>query len=75
MAEELVKLGYENVYQVEAPGQFSIRGGIIDIFDLTEENPYRIELWGDDVESIRSFDVQSQRSIEKLSSITILSGL
>ena len=71
MAEELVKLGYENVYQVEAPGQFSIRGGIIDIFDLTEENPYRIELWGDDVESIRSFDVQSQRSIEKLSSITI----
>lgn len=71
MVEELVKLGYENVYQVEAPGQFSIRGGIIDIFDLTEENPYRIELWGDDVESIRSFDVQSQRSIEKLSSITI----
>ena len=71
MVEELVKLGYENVYQVEAPGQFSIRGGIIDIFDLTEENPYRIELWGDDVESIRSFDVQSQRSIEKLSSIMI----
>ncbi|MGN0376664.1 MAG: transcription-repair coupling factor [Suilimivivens sp.] len=71
LAVELVKLGYEKNYQVEAPGQFSIRGGIVDIFDLTEENPYRIELWGDEVESIRSFDILSQRSIEKLSGITI----
>lgn len=71
LAKKLVKLGYEKNYQVETPGQFSIRGGIVDIFDLTEENPYRIELWGDEVESIRSFDVLSQRSIEKLSSITI----
>ena len=43
----------------------------MDIFDLTEENPYRVELWGDEVESIRSFDVLSQRSIEKLSGITV----
>ncbi|MCD7724470.1 MAG: transcription-repair coupling factor [Clostridiales bacterium] len=71
LAARLVELGYEKTYQVEAPGQFSIRGGIIDIFDLTEENPYRIELWGEDVESIRSFDVLSQRSIEKLESITV----
>ena len=71
LAERLVEMGYEKNYQVEAPGQFSIRGGIVDIFDLTEENPYRIELWGDEIESIRSFDVLSQRSIEKLSSITI----
>lgn len=71
LAVKLVKLGYEKNYQVEAPGQFSIRGGIVDIFDLTEENPYRIELWGDEVESIRSFDILSQRSIEKLSGITI----
>lgn len=71
LARRLVELGYEKNYQVDAPGQFSIRGGIIDIFDLTEENPYRIELWGDEVESIRSFDILSQRSIEKLSSITI----
>lgn len=67
----LVAMGYEKTYQVENPGQFSIRGGIIDIFDLTEENPYRIELWGEDVDSIRSFDVLSQRSIEKLESVTI----
>ena len=71
LAANLVKLGYEKNYQAETPGQFSIRGGIIDIFDLTEENPYRIELWGDDVESIRSFDALSQRSIEKLEKITI----
>ncbi|MCH5259729.1 MAG: transcription-repair coupling factor [Lachnospiraceae bacterium] len=71
LAARLVELGYEKNYQVEAPGQFSIRGGIIDIFDLTEENPYRIELWGEDVESIRSFDILSQRSIEKLESVTI----
>ncbi len=71
LAKRLVTLGYEKVYQVEAPGQFSVRGGILDIFDLTEENPYRIELWGDDVESIRSFDATSQRSIENLSSVDI----
>ncbi len=71
LAVRLVKLGYEKTYQVEAPGQFSIRGGIIDVFDLTEENPYRVELWGDEVESIRSFDVLSQRSIEKLKEIYI----
>ncbi len=71
LAVRLVELGYEKNYQVEAPGQFSIRGDIIDIFDLTEENPYRIELWGEDIESIRSFDILSQRSIEKLESVTI----
>jgi len=71
LAEKLVSMGYEKCYQVESAGQFSVRGGIIDIFDLTEENPYRIELWGDEVESIRSFDILSQRSIEKLESISI----
>ncbi len=71
LARKLVALGYEKNYQVEAPGQFSIRGGIVDVFDLTEENPYRIELWGDEVDSIRSFDILSQRSIEKLESIKI----
>ena len=55
LARSLTQMGYEKNYQVDAPGQFSIRGGIIDIFDLTEENPYRIELWGEEVESIRSF--------------------
>ncbi len=71
LAERLVAFGYEKSYQVENPGQFSIRGGIVDIFDLTEENPFRIELWGDEVESIRSFDILSQRSIEKLESVSV----
>ncbi len=71
LAKRLVGMGYEKNYQVEAPGQFSIRGGIVDIFDLTEENPYRIELWGEEVESVRSFDILSQRSIEKLQSVSI----
>ena len=71
MKKELVRLGYEREAQVESCGQFSIRGGILDIFPLTEENPWRIELWGDEIDSIRSFDVESQRSIENLEEITI----
>ena len=67
----LVHMGYEHVGQVEMPGQFSIRGGIIDIYSLTEENPWRIELWGDEIDSIRSFDAQSQRSLENLDDVTI----
>lgn len=69
--EKLVLMGYERCSQVEAAGQFSIRGGILDIYPLTEDYPYRIELWGDEVDSIRSFDMQSQRSIENLDSITV----
>ena len=71
LQKQLVTLGYERNYQVEEGGQFSVRGGIIDIYPLTEDNPVRIELWGDEVDSIRSFDVLSQRSIEKLNSIVI----
>lgn len=71
IAARLVNMGYERTYQVELPGQFCIRGGIIDIFDLTEENPYRIELWGDEVDSIRSFDILTQRSIEKLETVSV----
>lgn len=69
--KELAKIGYERCAQVEGPGQFSVRGGIIDIFPLTEDDPYRIELWGDEIDSIRSFDAESQRSIENLDAITI----
>lgn len=71
LKDSLVALGYERVGQVEMPGQFSVRGGIIDIYSLTEENPWRIELWGDEIDSIRSFDAKSQRSLENLDEITI----
>lgn len=63
--------GYERVSQIEGPGQFAVRGGILDVFPLTEELPVRIEMWGDEIDSIRSFDVESQRSIENLNLITI----
>ena len=68
----LVHMGYERVGQVEMPGQLSIRGGIIDIYSLTEENPWRIELWGDEIDSIRSFDAQSQRSLENLDDVQFI---
>ena len=67
----LAELGYEKNYQVQTSGEFSVRGGIIDIFPLTEENPFRIELWDDEVDSIRSFDAESQRSIENLDEVHI----
>ena len=69
--ERLVAMGYERMAQVDGMGQFSIRGGIVDIFPLTEEVPVRIELWDDEVDSIRTFDLESQRSVEQLESITI----
>ncbi len=71
LKKSLVELGYERVGQVEMPGQFSVRGGIVDIYSLTEENPWRIELWGDEVDSIRSFDAESQRSLDNLEEIMI----
>lgn len=71
LEKRLVKLGYDRVGQVEAGGEFAVRGGIIDIFPFTEENPVRIELWGDEIDSIRSFDVESQRSVEELKGIRI----
>ncbi len=69
--EDMVFLGYDREEQIEGPGQFAVRGGILDIFPLNEEVPIRIELWGDEVDSIRTFDVESQRSIENMDEITI----
>lgn len=67
----LVELGYEKTETVEGVGEFAIRGGIIDIFPLTEETPYRIDMWDDEIDTIRSFDVESQRSIERVESVNI----
>ncbi len=75
MSEQLVALGYEKTYQVESPGQFAVRGDILDVFDLTEDNPVRVELWGDEVESIRSFDAESQRSIQVLNQVQIFPAM
>ena len=69
--EKLIQSGYEKTGLVDSPGQFAIRGGILDIFPLTEVCPYRIELWGEEVDSIRSFDADSQRSIEQVDELFI----
>lgn len=69
--KDLVNMGYERLGQVEGPGQFAVRGGIIDIFPLTEECPYRIELWDEEIDTIRSFDLNSQRSIENVNELCV----
>lgn len=71
LIQDIVLLGYDREEQIEGPGQFAVRGGIMDIYPLTEEVPIRIELWGDEVDSIRTFDVDSQRSIENLQEIVL----
>ncbi|MDE6625551.1 MAG: transcription-repair coupling factor [Lachnospiraceae bacterium] len=71
MKKCLVSLGYERNDWVDGVGQFAIRGGILDIFPMSSECPYRIELWGEDIDSIRSFDVESQRSIENMEKLSV----
>jgi len=71
VSHHLSILGYERVSMVETLGQFSIRGGILDIFTITKKHPYRIELFGDEVDSIREFEIATQRSKENLEKIII----
>lgn len=71
LAKKLVAMGFVRTGMVENKGEFAIRGGIIDIFSYTDEAPVRIELWDTEVDSIRMFDVESQRSIERLQSYSI----
>lgn len=69
--KRLVELGYERASMVSAPGEFSVRGGIIDIYPLTEELPVRIELFDTEIDSIRTFTIEDQRSQEQLKEISI----
>jgi transcription-repair coupling factor (superfamily II helicase) len=68
----LDEFGFVRSDYVVEPGQFALRGGIIDVFSFTNDNPYRIEFSGDEVESLRTFDPVTQRSIDKLDHITIV---
>ena len=72
LAGRLLKLGYERASEVDGKGQFCIRGGIVDIFIPSEENAIRIDFFGDDVDSIRSFDILTQRSIENIQEVIII---
>lgn len=71
ISKKLIECGYERVEVVEGKGEFSFRGGILDVFPPIAIYPYRIELFGDEVDSIRTFNVESQRSIEKVNNVEI----
>ena len=71
LKHRLIVMGYERVGRVEEPGQFTVHGGIADVYPLTAELPVRIELWGDEIDTIRCFDAQSQRSMDQVDEIRI----
>ena len=71
VSKKLIQSGYERVEMVEGKGQFALRGGILDVFPTCSAYPYRVELFGDEIESIRTFNIESQRSIDKIKKIEI----
>ena len=75
LTDLLFEYGFENVDFVVEPGQFAIRGGIIDVFSFANDYPYRIEFFGDEVDSIRSFDIANQLSLERLNNIVLLPNM
>lgn len=72
LADHLTECGYERVTTVEGVGQFSVRGGILDFCSFGNDHPVRLEFWGDEVTSIRGFDLSTQRSVEELEGVRIL---
>ncbi|MEE9362422.1 MAG: transcription-repair coupling factor [Cellulophaga sp.] len=70
--EVLFEYQFKRVDFVTEPGEFSVRGGIVDVFSFSHDEPYRIEFFGDDVDSIRTFDIETQLSTEKVTKITII---
>ena len=69
--ERLVTLGYERVDRVSRPGEFAVRGGIVDVFSSTRRSPVRVEWWGDEVESVRAVSLATQRVVRELEAITL----
>jgi len=72
MRSDLSGAGYSNTQQVMAPGEYAVRGGLIDLFPMGSSVPYRIDLFGDEIEAIRTFDVDTQRSIYPVNEIRLL---
>jgi transcription-repair coupling factor (superfamily II helicase) len=72
MRNDLSGAGYSNTQQVMAPGEYAVRGGLIDLFPMGSSVPYRIDLFGDEIEAIRTFDVDTQRSIYPVNEIRLL---
>nr|WP_295896433.1 transcription-repair coupling factor [uncultured Alistipes sp.] len=75
LVDALVDAGFEKVDFVYEPGQYSVRGGIVDVFSYSESKPYRVDFFGDEVDSIRRFEISSQLSADKLDRVEILPDL
>jgi len=71
---QLTLAGYTHVSQVMSPGEYSVRGGLIDLFPMGSVLPYRLDLFGDDIESIRTFDADTQRSLYPVKEVRLLPG-
>ena len=69
--ERLVVLGYERADRVSRPGEFAVRGGIIDVFPSTRRSPVRVEWWGDEIESVRAVSLATQRVVRELEAVTV----
>ncbi len=72
LSAKLVELDYDHEYEVSAPGEFASRGGIFDVFSPLYPNPVRIEFWGDEIDSLRFFSAQTQRSTEEITEVRII---
>ncbi|MGI8859549.1 MAG: transcription-repair coupling factor [Rubrobacteraceae bacterium] len=69
--ERLVSLGYERTDRVARPGEFAVRGGIVDVFPSTRRSPVRVEWWGDEIESVRAVSLATQRVVRELETVTV----
>ena len=72
--ERLVALGYERVDRASRPGEFAVRGGIVDVFPSTRRSPVRVEWWGDEIESVRAVSLATQRVVRELEAVTIFAA-
>ena len=72
LSEKLVAMGYKREEMIEGVGQFSIRGGICDVYPPGLQNPVRLEFWGDEIDSVRSFDSDTQRTLENIDKVSII---
>ena len=75
LEKDIFELGFERVDYVYEPGQFAVRGSIVDVYSFSSDMPYRIDFFGDEVDSIRTFDVQSQLSQSKVDAMTIVPNI
>ncbi|MGC8000553.1 hypothetical protein, partial [Salmonella enterica] len=74
LKSQLTLAGYTHVGQVMSPGEYSVRGGLIDIFPMGSVLPYRLDLFGDTIETIRTFDADTQRSLYPVPEVRLLPG-